>query len=141
MHGGGEIELAIHRAAGDVGNPGAKTVNLAPRQRGDFIEHFVFDHGRFHVCQQQALAAVLARLGDQVDRCAAQRGSRGAVGGGRQDAGESEGAGNPRRQPVWPADPGAGRGERVADEGDLAFDNRRTADIADQGQNVFHACL
>jgi len=48
---------------GDVGD-----LRPDPRDIGDFIQHLVGDHGRFHVGDEQVLLAAGRRLDDDVER-------------------------------------------------------------------------
>ncbi len=57
-----EIQLSVHRAGGDGGDMRADA-----RLGGQFVDAFLPDHGRIHVGDQQALAAVLGGLDDKVE--------------------------------------------------------------------------
>src|SRR5208283_1048042 len=68
--GGGEVELAVHAAAGDGGD-----AVLQPGEVGELVERLRGDDGAVHVGEQQALAPVgTGRLGDGVDGGAGEGG-------------------------------------------------------------------
>ena len=62
VQGRGEIDLAVHGARGDAGDPVAQAEEV-----GELVQHLVLDHGRFHVGHQQPLAPVGGRHDDRVD--------------------------------------------------------------------------
>ena len=112
-----EIDLAVHRPAGDRGDPRAE----AEDQR-QFVEHLVFDDRRFEIGDEQPLAPLRRRLNQDIDRAGADDGARG--GGERRGVRgvENEIAGFVRREP----DRGGPDRQRGGDRGDVvrAGDNR-----------------
>ena len=103
----GEIEFAIHRPAGDLGDMLAQ-----PDEFGQFVEHLVFDDGRLQVSDEDALAAPGGGLDQNVDRRAPNCGARRGFGCFRFDPLEGEIAGVARRQPIR----GRAQGRRERDD-------------------------
>ncbi len=63
-----KIEFAIHRPPRDLGDLGPQ-----PDEIGQFLEHLVFDDGRFQVGDEHPLAPPLAGLDHDIDRRVADR--------------------------------------------------------------------
>ena len=92
---GGEIELAIHRAPGDLGDMSAQADKI-----GQLVEHLVFDDRRFEIGDKNPLAAPLRRLHQDVDQGIADRLPGRYLGPGHLAAREKKIAGQPGREPV-----------------------------------------
>ncbi len=91
----GEVEFAVHRPPGDLGDMGAP-----PNEIGQLVEHLVFDDCRFEVGDQHALAAAGRPLDQHVDRGAADRLPGSGCGGLPIAAGEDDVAGRARGEPL-----------------------------------------
>ena len=63
-----ELDLAAHRAFGDLGD-----MRLQPGEIGQFVDAFLADHGGIHVGEKKLLAPERCRLHDNVDRQVAAR--------------------------------------------------------------------
>ncbi len=96
---GGEIDLAIHRTARDLGDPRAQ-----PEGLGEFVEHLVLDDRRFEIGDEQALAPPGDRLNEDIDRGAADHRARRLLGSRR--------VGRPRERDRRPP-PGRARAART----------------------------
>ncbi len=90
-----ELDLAVHRAGGDRGD-----VLLEPELCGELIDALLVDHGRIHVGDEQAAAAVARRLDDDVYGRLADIGTDRGDNGVTRPVGDREVAGDPRIQPV-----------------------------------------
>ena len=123
---GGEIDFAIHRPPGDLGDMGAP-----PDEIGQFVEHLVLDDGRFEIGDEHALAAAGRRLDHDVDRGAADRPAGSSVGRLPGDAGEAQIAGRAGGEPVRRAGERQRRGQR----GDQIGQATRGAGSGDDGHH------
>ncbi len=134
-HGGGEIELAVHGAARDLGDLVAQADEI--RQ---LVEHLILDDGRFHIGDEQQLAPPVCRLhrdiggeaGEILTQSGGDRRRARGVGLERQIDGASG------RQPVC----GLGLRAEAAERGTCGIDGGSVEiaifGIADQGQDMFH---
>ena len=92
---GGEVDFAIHRATGDLGDLRPK-----PEEIGQLVEHLVLDDRRLQIGDEHPLAPPGGRLHENIDRGAARSAapsSRRAAAIGRV---EDEIAGLARGEPV-----------------------------------------
>jgi tRNA dimethylallyltransferase len=123
----GEIDLAIHRAARDLGDPRAQ-----PEGFGDLIEHLVFDDRRFEIGDEEPLASPEDRLNEDIDRGAADHRARTLLGSRRVGVFENKIAchfrGEPERLAPVPQSLGgsqseAGKAGSAASSGDQGDDH------------------
>src|SRR6185437_563048 len=130
--GTGEVELAGHGTARDVGDLGADA-----GARRDVVEELVLDQRRFHVGDEQRLASFGGRQHRSVDRVLDQGRECGAA-RRRRIAGERDVGRDPRRQPVDGAGPGTGLGQSRARRGGNAIVQAGAGGIGDQDEDVGH---
>ena len=91
---GGEVDLAIHRAAGDLRN-----LRANPEEIGKLVEHLVLDDCRLEIGGEQPLASPGRRLNENIDGSALDQGTRFFLGLRRAGAVEDEVARLLRGQP------------------------------------------
>jgi tRNA dimethylallyltransferase len=126
---GREIDLAVHRTAGDVRDRLAQPDKIA-----EFVEHLVFDDCRFQIGDEQPLAPFHHRLDNDIDGRTGDRSAGGLLDGLQADGVEDEIAGPARRQPDrCSGDPG-GPGDRLGEAGEI----RAVAGAGDQGEDHLH---
>jgi tRNA dimethylallyltransferase len=62
-HRAGEVDFAVHRSPGDLGD-----FRADPKDQSEFVEHFVFDDRRFEIGNEETLAPPGDGLQQPVDR-------------------------------------------------------------------------
>lgn len=129
---GGKIDLAIHRATRDVGDLRPKAEKI-----GKLVEHFIRDDRRLHIGDEKALAPASQRLDHNIDRRAADHGTRGFLDRGRADRVADEIAGFVWREPDRPS----GNSEIAGYPGGQARKARPVAGTGNQGDDEVHRRL
>ena len=126
---GDEVDLAIHRAAGDF-----RDLRANPKAFGEFVEHLVLDDRRLEIGNEQAFAASRGWLHENIDSGAFDQRARGFLGSYRAGYVEDEITGLTRRQPVrLGPDP-----QRRRDRRGEARQARPAAGPGDQCENHLH---
>jgi tRNA dimethylallyltransferase len=125
----GEIDLAIHRAPRDLGNPRTQTERL-----GDLVEHLVFDDCRFEIGDEEPLAPSRNRLNEDVNRRAADYRARHLLGWYRLVVVENKIASLFRCEPQRLAPKPQSLGDGGGETGQV----RAAAGAGDQGDNETH---
>ncbi len=128
LEGGGEIDLAVHRPAGDRGDPRAEA-----EDRRQLVEHLVFDDRRFEIGDEHLLAPPRRWLDQDIDPAGADHGAR--RDGQRRGVRcfENQVAGFVRREP----DREGRDRQRRGDRGDMA-PQAAIASAGDQGEGNAH---
>lgn len=126
---GGEVDFAIHCAAGDFGDLGPQ-----PEKVGEFVEHLVLDDRRLHIGNEEAFAPPRRRLDQNIDARSADRGAGGLFDRCRVDPVKHEIAGLARRQPDRLGGNPRGAGNRLGQQREL----RLGSGIRDQSEDHAH---
>ena len=125
---GGEVDLAIHRPAGDLGNLLAE-----PKRFGELIEHLVLDNCRLEISEKKPLAPPSYGLNENIDPGAIDQSARRMLDllrGGVEDEIAGLFGGKPDRLAVDPQGPGDREGE--------IRQPRPAVEPRDQGEDHLH---
>ena len=119
----GKIDLAVHRLPRDRGDE-----RTDAEQRRELIEHLVFDHRRFEIGDKEPLAPSALRLGQDIDRGAAEDAARSGGDRDRVVGVNDQIAGGFGGKPK-----GLGRDRQCRGDRSGAAGQRRVAGASDQG--------
>jgi tRNA dimethylallyltransferase len=124
----GEVDFAVHSAAGDFGD-----LLASPDELAEFVEHFILDDRRFEIGDEKSFAPRCQGLDDVIDRCIPDRGTGSLLNGLKGNCIEDEIAGQTRCQPDRGCSP-HGIGDALGKGGEI----RAIVGAGDQGEDHQH---